>query len=54
MKKSTVIIILVVVLLLAIVGGGLYAGLMAPTPQMAWDGIMELYYYSREFYEGKL
>jgi hypothetical protein len=32
-------------------GGGAYTSITAPTDEEAWDGIMELYYYSREFYD---
>jgi hypothetical protein len=33
--------------------GGLYASVFAPTEEDEWDGIMELYYYSREFYDNE-
>ena len=32
-------------------GGGLYMSMMGVPDALMWDGIMELFYYSREFYE---
>ena len=34
-------------------GGGLYSSVMGKDPRLVWDGIMELYYYSREYYEAE-
>jgi hypothetical protein len=31
--------------------GGAYSSVMADNAEDEWDGIMELYYYSREFYD---
>lgn len=33
-------------------GGGLLSSFSHPDPKILWDGTMELYYYSREKYEG--
>ena len=33
-------------------GGGLISSFGSPDPKLLWDGTMELYYYSREKYEG--
>ena len=32
-------------------GGGLYSGVMGGTPKAVWDTVMELFAYSREYYE---
>ncbi|MCQ2530542.1 MAG: hypothetical protein MJ086_04720 [Lachnospiraceae bacterium] len=34
-------------------GGGMISSFMSPDPELLWDGTMELYYYSREKYEGE-
>ncbi|MBR6323282.1 MAG: hypothetical protein IKR59_10455, partial [Lachnospiraceae bacterium] len=33
-------------------GGGLVSSFAGGDPEILWDGTMELYYYSREKYEG--
>ena len=32
-------------------GGGFYTSIMTPDPEQLWDGVWELFCYSREFYE---
>lgn len=34
-------------------GGGVYGTVVASDPEAVWTGIMELYYYSREFYDAE-
>ena len=33
-------------------GGGFYSSVMTPDPEQLWDGTYELFFYSREYYEG--